>query len=287
MMPVANTHRQPTIQKQIDSGAMVGIALAFGGVLTALLMQGGEVADLFQWSSAILLLAGTAGAILITTPLAIVRDALANACGMFSVQRFDTQAVISLLTGLSRKANRLGLVALETELEVIPIPLLHEAVRMASDGSSVEEVGSMMRLETRLTQKRLDRQARVFEAAGGFAPTLGILGAVLGLIQVMKHLTEMTAVGHGIAAAFVSTVYGLALANLVLLPIAGRLRATSSQRMETQELLTEGVISIMQKQHPLVMEARLAPFLVKAGSDRTSPLPQPGSRPKIVLARGA
>jgi chemotaxis protein MotA len=285
MTPVPpNALPKPIRKKHLNSGVILGVALAFGGVLAALLLQGGEPADLLQWSSTILLLSGTAGAVLITTPLNIIQDALKSAAKLFSRETFDTVHAVALMGGLSRKAMRLGVSGLEAELDEIEIPFLREAVSMASDGLTVEEVANRMKLETRLTQKRLDRQAHVFETAGGYAPTLGILGAVLGLIQVMKHLGEMTAVGHGIAAAFVSTIYGLALANLVLLPIAGRLRAASAQEIETQELLTDGVICLMEKLHPKLIEARLAPYLLKAGE---GVLHGRGNRLQIALAKGA
>ncbi len=287
MMPVTPSPHRSSPQKAFPFGALAGIGLSAGGVLTALRLQGGEPADLFQWSSAVLLLAGTGGAVLMTTPLAFVREAWESLGSLFAPGAPDSTAAVTLLMGLSKKAKRLGLPALEAELDTIPIPLLHEAVRMASDGCTVDEVGNMMRLETRLTQKRVDRQACVFEAAAGYAPTLGILGAVLGLIQVMKHLGEMAVVGHGIAAAFVSTVYGLALANLVLLPMAGRMRASGSQRIEAQELLTEGVICVMQQAHPMLMEARLAPYLTRARGDGTRPQRAAGETPKIALAKGA
>lgn len=270
------------MRRKLDYGTFLGLLVAVGGLYAAVLVEGGRPQDLLQWSSVILVLAGTCGAVLLTTPFDTVESALIRCRSLFFDEErdaLDPAAAISLICQLAKKAKKWGIVSLEAELEAIPHPMLRRALGLATDGLSGVEVRDLMRIELRIGARKRDREARVFEAAGGYAPTFGILGAVLGLIQVMKHLDDMAGVGHGIAEAFVSTVYGLALANLVLLPVAGKLRARASRWIESQELLIDGAVSVFDRTHPMLIEAKLAPY------ETAEPvLAQP--RP-IALAKGA
>ena len=273
------------VRVRLEASTIIGLLLAFGGVYAALIMQGGTPSDLLQLSSTILLLGGTCGAVLVTTPSGTVWDAVKSARHIFVAGRDDTSESLAIISSLARKVKRAGLMSLEQDPEAMRIPFLYRAIRLAADGLSAPEVLYTMRLEIQLHARRLERQARVFETAGGYAPTLGILGAVVGLIQVMKHLDEITMVGHGIAEAFISTIYGLALANLILLPIAGRLRAGSAKWLERHELLADGMMCLIEKMHPMAIEARLAPYLPDFVSEER--LPGTVDKPRISLAKGA
>jgi chemotaxis protein MotA len=273
------------MNRKLDFGTILGVLVAFGGVYAAVLVEGGRPQDLLQWSSAILVLAGTCGAVLITTPLDIVQAAVSRCRGLLfddEKEALDPSAAISLICQLAKKAKKWGVVSLEAELKSIPHPMLRRALGLATDGLGPSEVRELMRIELRVGARKRDREARVFEAAGGYAPTFGILGAVLGLIQVMKHLDDMSGVGHGIAEAFVSTVYGLALANLVLLPVAGRIRARTARWAEMQELLADGAAAVFDRMHPMLIEAKLAPYAPHEAQREAQPEPQP-----IALAKGA
>jgi chemotaxis protein MotA len=270
-------------RKKLDFGTIAGVLVACGGLYAAILVEGGQPRDLLQWSSVILVLAGTCAAVLLTTPLDIIEATLTRCRALAFAEdeaAHDAPAAISLICRLAKKAKRQGIVSLESDLETIPHPLLRRAMGLATDGLSGPDVRELMRIEIRIGARKLEREARVFEAAGGYAPTFGILGAVLGLIQVMKHLDDMNGVGHGIAEAFVSTVYGLALANLVLLPVAGKLRARAARWLETQELLTDGAAALFDYMHPMMVEATLAPYNPEAP-------PTPVSRPALAMAKGA
>jgi chemotaxis protein MotA len=267
-------------RKKLDFGTVFGLLVAFGGLYAAVLVEGGKPRDLLQWSSVILVLSGTCGAVLVTTPFATVQSALARCRSLFfdeERETLDPSAAISLICRLAKKAKRLGIISLEPELDALPHPMLRRALGLAADGLPAAEVRDLMRIEIRNGARRLDREARVFEAAGGYAPTFGILGAVLGLIQVMKHLDDMPGVGHGIAQAFVSTVYGLALANLILIPVAGRIRARAARWTDTHELLMDGVTAVLERLHPILIEAKLAPY-----AGEVSDLPEPEPRPLAV-----
>jgi chemotaxis protein MotA len=261
---------------RLESSTLFGFVLAFGGVYAALTLQGGRIEDLLQLPAALLVVGGTAGAVLVTMPLKSIQEALRKARALFVEDRIDAIESVELITRLVKKVRRSGLTSLEQDIESIQIPLLKRALRLAADGLAAPVVSDYMRLEIRITRKHLERHARVFEAAGGYAPTLGIIGAVLGLIQVMKHLDQIAMVGHGIAEAFVSTVYGLAFANLILLPIAGRLRASAAQWVEAQELLTDGVASLIERMHPFILETRLGPYI---GQQQSSSPPVPPMAP--------
>ena len=231
--------------------------------------RGGRIDDLMQLPAALLVVGGTAGAVLVTMPLETIREALRKALALFVENRIDAAESVDLITRLVKQVRRHGVASLEQDMEHIRIPLLKRALRLAADGMEASLVSDFMRLEIRLTRKHLERHARVFEAAAGYAPTLGIIGAVLGLIQVMKHLDQISVVGHGIGEAFVSTIYGLALANLVLLPVAGRLRASAAQWVEVQELLTDGVVALIERMNPFVLETRLRPYI---GQQQAAPV---------------
>jgi len=258
---------------RLESSVLFGFLLAFGGLYAALVLKGGQIGDLIQFPAALLVIGGTAGAVLVTMPLQVIVEALRKARALFVEDRIDAIESVELITRLVKQVRRHGVTSLEQDIESIQIPLLKRALRLVADGLAAPVVSDYMRLEIRITRKHLERHARVFEAAGGYSPTLGIIGAVLGLIQVMKHLDQISLVGHGIAEAFVSTVYGLALANLVLLPIAGRLRASAAQWVEAQELLTDGVTSLIERMHPFILETRLGPYLSQQQIPPTPPAP--------------
>ncbi len=260
--------------------------MAFGGIAAAFAFENGKFSDLMQWRSAMLILCGTAGVVLVSTPLRIVQDALTAAKQVWTETPPNTTATLETLSVMAKKAKRLGLVSLEHDMKRLSVPLLIRGLRLATDGLPAADVLQTMRLEVKLNARRLYRQAHVFEAAGGYAPTLGILGAVLGLIGVMNHLDQIAMVGHGIAEAFASTVYGLALANLVLHPIAGRLRCTAAQWLEAQEMLIDGVAMLMDGAHAIVVEERLAPYIGEAGETQAK-MRLPSRAMPISLAKGA
>jgi chemotaxis protein MotA len=151
-------------------------------------------------------------------------------------------------------------VSLENDLDNIADPFLRKALRLGVDGTDLQEIQKVMELQMETAERAGRAEAKVYEAAGGYAPTVGIIGAVLGLIQVMKHLEDIQMVGHGIAVAFVATVYGVAVANIFFLPAAGKLKARVEASVRLQELMLEGACSIVQGLHPTVIEQKLASY---------------------------
>jgi len=195
-----------------------GLTLALVGTLGGLILEKGKVQDVAQVTAALIVLGGTLGAVMVTTPIGVLRSAARRLSDVFFESRHAPDAIIERIIAYATKARKQGIVSLETETNLIEDPFLRKALSLAVDGTDLQEIRRMMELDITLEEQRGEAEAKVYEAAGGYAPTVGIIGAVLGLIQVMKHLANIDEVGHGIAVAFVATVYGVGLANLFFLP---------------------------------------------------------------------
>jgi len=165
-----------------------------------------------------------------------------------------------LLVQYAYRARREGIISLDAELEKIKDPFLKKALMLAVDGTEPEELRKIMELDLVNQAERSDKTAQVFESAGGFAPTIGIIGAVLGLIQVMQHLQNIDEVGRGIAVAFVATIYGVGSANLLFLPWAGKLKFKSREEELLREMTLEGVISILEGMNPRMLENKILSY---------------------------
>jgi chemotaxis protein MotA len=176
----------------------------------------------------------------------------------------DPRLVIEELIGFAAAARRNGLVKLEDDAMQVRDPFLRKALNLAVDGTDLQEIRGMMELEIELSENRAFAEARVFESAGGYSPTIGIIGAVLGLIQVMKNLANIEEVGHGIAVAFVATVYGVGLANIVLLPAATKMKARIEDESALKQLKLEGVIAIVEGMNPKLIRDKLEAYQSEA-----------------------
>ncbi len=174
-------------------------------------------------------------------------------------------AAVDEIVGYASKARKSSIISLEEDLEKIDDPFLKKALSLAVDGTDLKELRKMMDLEIFQAEKRAEAGAKVYEAAGGYSPTIGIIGAVMGLIQVMKHLENIEEVGRGIAIAFVATVYGVAVANLFFLPTANKLKARIQKDVQVKELLLEGVGSIIEGMNPKLIRVKLDAFLEPGG----------------------
>jgi chemotaxis protein MotA len=177
--------------------------------------------------------------------------------------------LIGQLVSFAHKARRQGVVSLDADLEQIQDPFLRQTLMLAVDGTEPAELRSIMRVNLDSIVEDEEQLPAVFESAGGFSPTIGILGAVLGLIQVMQHLDDIHQVGSGIAVAFVATFYGVGVANLFLLPLAGKMRIRIREGHRRREMLLEGVISILEGINPRVLEIKLAGFLDDTNREKT------------------
>lgn len=249
----------------MDKSSIVGIILALTGIIAGLLIEGGNLGQIVQPTAAMIVFGGTLGAVLLQFPLSVVLKAARSLGSVFFNPKVDSHSMIQQLIVYARKARRDGLVSLEAGLEALDDPFLKRSLMLAVDGTEPEELRKIMELELDNQSEYEEQVPQVFESAGGFAPTIGIIGAVLGLIQVMQHLDKIDEVGKGIAVAFVATIYGVGSANLFYLPVAGKLKGRVRQEQIRREMTLEGVTSILEGMNPLMLETKLLGFLIGAG----------------------
>jgi chemotaxis protein MotA len=198
---------------------------------------------------------------MITSPTSALVGAFKNLRLVFFQPDYRPRETIDLLLSFATRARRNGIVSLESDVDQVEDPFLRKALTLGVDGTDVQDLQQMMHLGIDADERRGKAEAKVYEAAGGYSPTVGIVGAVLGLIQVMKHLDQIELVGHGIAVAFVATIYGVASANILFLPAAAKLRSRTEEASRMRELMLDGVTGIVQGLHPKLIEQRLEPYL--------------------------
>jgi len=214
---------------------------------------------------------GTLGAVFIQFPLPVVLRAVKQLVQVFIEPKRDPQGMVQELVRYAHQARREGIVSLDANLQQVEDLFLKKALMLAVEGTEPSELRQIMELELDNQAEHEEKVPQVFESAGGFAPTVGIIGAVLGLIQVMQHLDKIDEVGRGIAVAFVATIYGVGSANLFLLPAAGKLRIRIREEQLIREMTLEGVTSILEGINPRVLETKLLGFLCNDGSGEPEP----------------
>jgi chemotaxis protein MotA len=252
----------------MDKASIGGVLLAIAGIVAGLLLEGGNLGQILQPTAALIVFGGTLGAVLLQFPLTTVIAAFRSLGHVFAAPRRQNDELIRLLMSFANKARRQGVVSLDADLQAIQDPFLKRSLMLAVDGTEPSDLRKIMRVSLDSTIEHEERLPMVFESAGGFSPTIGILGAVLGLIQVMQHLDDMQAVGRGIAVAFVATIYGVGLANLFFLPFAGKMRIRIHDGQQRREMMLEGVISILEGMNPRMLEVKLAGFLDDASANK-------------------
>ncbi len=273
--------------RKLDFSTIAGLALAVFGIVGGLLLEGGKLSDVTQLTAALIVLGGTAGAVMVTTPTRLLTSAIKKLPTIFWHPVISADSLIQQIQTFAVKARRSGLVSLDVEIDNIEDRFLRKALMLAIDGTDLKEVRRIMEMEIISAEQQGEAEAKVFECAGGYAPTIGIIGAVLGLIQVMKHLEDFEAVGHGIAVAFVATVYGVSLANIFFLPAANKLKARLQLAIQMNELALEGVIAVAEGLNPRLIESKLEPFKQAFGESAAK---QPRKRrvaARTVAAQGS
>jgi chemotaxis protein MotA len=248
-----------------DFATLAGIGLAFSGILGGLILEKGSIQDVAQTTAAMIVLGGTFGAVLVTTPLGVFLRALKGMRDVFFEKAMPVSGTIESLVNYATFARKNGIVSLETETDKVADPFLRKALNLAVDGTDLNELRKMMEIDIELAEQSAEAEAKVWEAAGGYSPTIGIIGAVMGLIQVMKHLDDIKEVGHGIAVAFVATVYGVGVANILFLPSAHKLRARIHRMRILKEMVLEGVIGIVEGLNPTLIRLKLTAFDLEPG----------------------
>jgi chemotaxis protein MotA len=247
----------------MNKSLLGGIAIAILGLALGLYFDGGKVGQMLQPTAALIVFGGTLGSVLVQFPFSVVMQAAKQLKMVFVSVEDPASGLLEDIMRYALRARRNGLVSLDPELEHVTDPFLKRAMTLAIDGTHSAELRQTMELEMDLEAETEDMVPKVYEAAGGFAPTIGILGAVIGLIQVMQRLQNIEEVGKGIAVAFVATIYGVGSANIFFLPFAGRVKMLMQRKQVLRELMLVGVISLVERTNPMVLEAQLAAYLSK------------------------
>jgi len=248
----------------VDKSTVIGILVGVGGILAGLLLEGGTLNQVVQPTAAMIVFGGTLGAVLIQFPLPVILSAAQRLKDVFAEPRRQPSATISVLVGYANKARKQGIVSLDAELSQVEDAFMKKSLMLAVDGTEPRELREIMELELDCIAEHDEEIPKVFESAGGFSPTIGIIGAVLGLIQVMQHLDNIDEVGRGIAVAFVATIYGVGAANLLFLPCAGKLKARIKEEQAIRQMTLEGVVSILEGINPRMLQTKLGGFLTDA-----------------------
>jgi len=245
----------------MDKASFGGAILAITGIIAGLWIEGGNLRQILQPTAALIVFGGTMGAVLLQFPLATVLAAFRRMAHVFAAPHKPSALLIKQLVAFANKARRSGVVSLDSDLRTIQDPFLKQAIMLAVDGTEPVELRKIMRVSLDSTAENDDRMPSVFESAGGFSPTIGILGAVLGLIQVMQHLDNIQEVGRGIAVAFVATINGGGAATPFFLPFAGKMRIQLREEHQRREMMLEGVVSILEGMNPRMVEIKLSGFV--------------------------
>jgi chemotaxis protein MotA len=240
---------------------LAGIVVAIGAVLAGIATAGIRIGYFFQPTGVLIVLGGTIGVTLITTPRQALYCAVRGAIALLWTPAENREALMEEIVAFSRTMRPKGIFGLEPLIGQVSQPFLREALLLAMDARNRAELQTMLETKLRQIEKQGETDARAFEVAGGFAPTIGVLGTVVGLMDVLRQFSNISSVAAGTGTAFVSTIYGLALANLILLPSAQRMRAHVAEQYEIHEMMVEGTLCLFDGLHPALVRDRLSCFL--------------------------
>lgn len=246
--------------KKPDLGTIVGLILAFGLILIGNHLEGGHLSSVIQPTAALIVFGGTLGAVMVGFSLEDFVRAMKTISLFFFTKSIDPGKVLEEIVRYAQIARREGIIALEEHVQKAEDPFFKKAFMMVVDGIDSKTIEQTLELEIHHAEEKGEVPAKVFEAAGGYCPTVGILGAVLGLIHVMSNLSDINKVGSGIAVAFVATIYGVGAANIVCLPAANKIKAKNKAEMQLYEMIMLGAIAIQQGENPKLIEQKLAVF---------------------------
>jgi chemotaxis protein MotA len=266
-LPVQKIAHQAGRAKSLDISFVAGVIIALGAVVLGICATHIAFAYFLQPAGAVIVIGGTLGVLLVATPGHSLVHSARRIRNLITIEHVDREALIEEIIALAKLARRGGLITLDSAISKTTNSFLRDGLQIAVDGQNREELKAVLETQLRMNERHGENDAEALEVAGGFAPTIGIIGTVVGLIEVLRQFSNLQAVGSGIGTAFVSTIYGLALANLLLLPAAHRIRARVAENFQTEELIIEGVLSIIDCLHPSLIRVRLNSFIRKAESN--------------------
>lgn len=245
----------------MDFISIAGLLIGVIAILVGQVLEGGHIGSLLQPTAFMIVMGGTFGAVMLQSPWAVFKQGFRMLVWVIRPPLRNLRPMIDQVVVWSGVARREGLLALESRIAAQPDPFVQKSLQLLVDGIEPDRIRDVLEVEIDAWEAELKLAAKIWESAGGYAPTIGILGAVLGLIHVMENLTDPSKLGAGIAVAFVATIYGVGSANLVFLPVAKKLTTIISQLVAAREMVLDGVIGIAHGDNPRLIENRLAGYL--------------------------
>lgn len=245
----------------MDKISILGLLLGIIAIVGGQILEGGHVGSLSQPTALLIVLGGTMGAVMLQSPYATFVRGVKMVRWVWYPPVVDHQQLIKQIASWSQVSRREGLLALENVMNQLKDDFARKGLQLLVDGAEPERLREVMEVEINTYEQELKLSAKIWEAAGGYSPTIGILGAVLGLIHVMENLSEPSKLGAGIAVAFVATIYGVGLANLVFLPMSNKLKAHINRLIVQREMIVDGLVGIANGDNPRIIESRLQGYI--------------------------
>jgi chemotaxis protein MotA len=246
----------------MDKISIAGLALGLASIVFGQILEGGHLGSLVQPTAFLIVIGGTLGAVMLQSPLSVFMNGLKMGKWVFMPPTTDPAALILQVGRWSQMARKEGLLALEAQINVVPDPFMRKGLQLLVDGAEPDRLRDVLEVEIGAYEEQMKLSAKIWEAAGGYSPTIGIIGAVMGLIHVMENLSDPSKLGAGIAVAFVATIYGVGAANLIFLPVAKKLLANISRLVSLREMFIDGLIGIANGDNPRIIESRMQGYIV-------------------------
>jgi len=248
----------------MDIATIIGIVVALASIVGGQALEGGHLGSILQLTAFVIVIGGTVGACCVQHPLPVIFKAMGALSLAIAGPRLDNRGTIKIILDLANVSRKQGLLALESKLKGLQDPFIRKGLQLIVDGTDPKTVQEILEIEMEHHEEEGLGAAKVWEAAGGYSPTIGILGAVLGLIHVMENLADPTKLGSGIAVAFVATVYGVGAANLLFLPIANKIKIKLKEEAGSRNLTIIGLVGLAQGENPRLLQEKLEKFLPQA-----------------------
>jgi len=245
----------------MDKLSLFGLLVAVTGILGGQLLEGGSINVLMQLAAFLIVFGGTIGAVMLQHPIEVFKTGIRMGGWVFFPPQIDAQKLAYQITAWGGVARKDGILALEAQLKNIEDPFVRKGLQLLVDGNSAEKIREVMDIDLQTYETLHWQSARVWESAAGYSPTIGILGAVLGLVHVMQNLSDPGKLGAGIAVAFIATIYGVGSANLIFLPIAGKLKILIGRQVNMREMLIDGLCMVANAENPRFIENKLRGYI--------------------------
>jgi chemotaxis protein MotA len=244
----------------VDLTSILGLLLGIAAVVGGQVLEGGSLAAIVQPTAFIIVIGGTAGAVMLSFPANESMAALKALPGIFMGSKSHPEKTVEMLVNMAQKARKEGLLALQSDIKDIELPFLKKGMELMTDGTDPTLLRDLMETELTFFEESIGQSAKFWETAGGFTPTVGILGAVLGLIHVMENLNDPSKLGSGIAVAFVATVYGVGFANLIFIPWGNKIKFNGKSDVHERQMMIEGILAIQAGESPNFIKQKLQVF---------------------------